>query len=86
MLSTFIAAEVNSSFDIPRIAAASFILLGFAIVVLSMVGLDLSGKQEQSQTRAPKGSMSRLPIVLVIKRNFSEILRPYRVKRWTGRR
>jgi putative spermidine/putrescine transport system permease protein len=86
MLSTFIAAEVNSSFDIPRIAAASFILLAFAIVVLSMVGLDLSGKQGQSQTRAPKGSMSRLPVVRVIKRHFSEILRPYRGKRWTEQR
>ncbi|WP_245458608.1 ABC transporter permease subunit [Mesorhizobium sp. M8A.F.Ca.ET.057.01.1.1] len=86
MLSTFIAAEVKSSFDIPRIAAASFVLLAFAIVVLSMVGLDLSGKHGRTQTRAPKSWISRVPIVRRVKQHVSEVLRPHRAKRWMAQR
>lgn len=45
MLSTFIAAQVASSFDISRIATSAFILLAVAVAVLSMLGLDFAGAQ-----------------------------------------
>ncbi|TIW92140.1 ABC transporter permease, partial [Mesorhizobium sp.] len=42
MLSTFIASQVSTSFNIARIAASAFVLLAVAVIMLSMFGLDLS--------------------------------------------
>ncbi|MER9300660.1 ABC transporter permease subunit [Mesorhizobium sp. M0621] len=83
MLSTFIAGQVASSFDIPRIATSAFILLAIAVAVLSMLGLDLAGAQGRAPTPARKSWVVRLPIFGLLKRYFSEFLRPYRAKLWT---
>ncbi|MER9362719.1 ABC transporter permease subunit [Mesorhizobium sp. M0500] len=84
MLSTFIEAQVQSSFDIARIATASFILLAIAVVVLSMLGLDLSGTQGRAANPVRKPRLIRLPIVGMLKRYLSELPGPYRAKRWSA--
>ncbi|RUW03102.1 MAG: ABC transporter permease subunit [Mesorhizobium sp.] len=71
MLSTFIASQVRSSFDMGRVAASAFVLLAVAIVVLSMVGLDLSGTSRRTAQPSLK-SWHRL----------GEFFISYRAKRW----
>ncbi|MER8703869.1 ABC transporter permease subunit [Mesorhizobium sp. M1273] len=83
MLSTFVAGQVASSFDIPRIATSAFILLAIAFAVLSMLGLDLAGAQGRAPTPARKSWAGRLPVFSMLKRYFSEFLSPYRAKLWT---
>ncbi|TKB99776.1 MAG: ABC transporter permease subunit [Mesorhizobium sp.] len=84
MLSTFIAAQVQSSFDVARIATASFILLGIAILVLSMVGLDLSGIPVRAANPARNAWLIRLPMFGMLKQNLRELPRSYRASRWTA--
>ncbi|MER8983155.1 ABC transporter permease subunit [Mesorhizobium sp. M0870] len=85
MLSTFIAGQVTSSFDISRIATSAFILLAIAVAVLSMLGLDLAGAQGRAPTSARKSWVVRLPVFGMLKRYFSEFLSPCRAKLWTTR-
>ncbi|RWK87192.1 MAG: ABC transporter permease subunit [Mesorhizobium sp.] len=83
MLSTFIASQVQTSFNMARIAASAFILLAVAIVVLSMFGLDLSGTQGRTAQPARKRWLSRSPSFGVLKRYLGEFLAPRRANRWT---
>lgn len=83
MLSTFIAAQVSTSFNMARIATSAFILLGVATVVLSMFGLDLSGSQNRA---LPAESFrSRLLSFGSPKRYLSEVTISYRAKRWMAK-
>lgn len=84
MLSTFIAAQVNTSFDMGRVAASAFVLLALAIVVLTIFGLDLSGSQNRVARPPKKFSVSRLASFGVQKRYLSEFLASRRAKRWTS--
>ncbi|MER8760419.1 ABC transporter permease subunit [Mesorhizobium sp. M0976] len=83
MLSSFIAAQVTSTFDISQIATSAFILLAIAVAVLSMLGLDLAGVQGRAATPARKSWVVRLPIFGRLKRYFGEFTSPYRAKLWT---
>lgn len=49
MLSTFIANQIETSFNVGVIAAAAFMLLAIATTMLFVFGLDLSGKQVQRE-------------------------------------
>lgn len=82
MLSTFIASQVSSSFNIARIAAAAFILLAITVALLFMFGLDLSRTQAGSATPARKSGMSSLRLVRVLARLLNELSSPFRRKRW----
>ncbi|MFK0692133.1 ABC transporter permease subunit [Mesorhizobium sp. IMUNJ 23033] len=84
MLSTFIASQVQTSFNMARVAASAFILLAVAILVLSVVGLDLSGTQGRTAQSARKPWLSRSPSFGVLKRYLGEFLAPGRAKRWTA--
>ncbi|WP_353024006.1 ABC transporter permease subunit [Mesorhizobium sp. M0998] len=84
MLSTFIAAQVQTSFDVASIATSSFLLLAIAVVVLSIVGLDLSGSQSRAGRQPRKPRLSRLPSFASLKGHLSELSIPYRAKRWTA--
>ncbi|WP_367145786.1 ABC transporter permease subunit [Mesorhizobium sp.] len=84
MLSTFIASQVQTSFDMARVAASAFILLAVAIVVLSMLGLDLSGTQGRTAQPARKPWLGRSRSFGVLKRVIGEFLAPRRAKRWTA--
>ncbi|MFB9984536.1 ABC transporter permease subunit [Mesorhizobium kowhaii] len=59
MLSSFIAAQVTSSFNLGRIAASAFVLLAIAVAVLSMVGLDLSGSPAEQSGKASRSRFWR---------------------------
>nr|WP_247478746.1 hypothetical protein [Bradyrhizobium sp. CW9] len=78
MLSTFIAAQVSASFDMARVAASAFILLGIAAAVLSVLGLDLSGSGRNKASWA-----RRLPSVGGPARYLNELATRFRAKRWT---
>ncbi|MER9223476.1 ABC transporter permease subunit [Mesorhizobium sp. M0644] len=82
MLSTFIAAEVRSSFDIGRVAASAFVLLAIAIVMLSMLGLDLSGTSGRTAQPPLKAWYRLSPSFGVMKRYVGECFISYRAKRW----
>ncbi|WP_348627323.1 ABC transporter permease subunit [Mesorhizobium sp. M6A.T.Cr.TU.016.01.1.1] len=84
MLSTFIASQVQASFNIGRIGAAAFILLGVAVVVLSMFGVDLSGTQGRTAQSTRNAWRSRLPSSFVMKLHPGELLTTLRAKRWTA--
>lgn len=85
MLSTFIAAQVTSSFNMAHIATSAFILLGIAAVVLSLVGLDLSSIQSRAAQSARKSWSSGLPSFRTTTSYLNELAGPYRAKRWTAK-
>ncbi|WP_292079307.1 ABC transporter permease subunit [Mesorhizobium sp.] len=84
MLSTIMASQVQTYLDMGLIAAEAFVLLAVAIVVLSMLGLDLSGTQGRTAQSAGKPWLSWLPSPSVPKRYLSELIAPIRAKRWTA--
>lgn len=84
MLSTFIAAQVESSFDLARIAATSFILLGLAVVMLAIFGLDLSGTQGRAAIPVWKAPQNWLPSFGAPMRYFNELAARHRAKRWAS--
>lgn len=82
MLSTFIAAQVRTSFNMARVATSAFVLLAVAIVVLSLVGLDLSGTQGRSTEKSLKPWRRLSPSFGAMKCYLSEFFVSYRAKRW----
>ncbi|CAH2405105.1 ABC transporter permease subunit [Mesorhizobium escarrei] len=84
MLSTFIASQVASSFNLAPTAAAAFILLGIALVVLSIFGLDVSGSQGRAARATRKSLPSPLPSFAALTRFLKDLAAPYRAKRWTA--
>nr|WP_328824956.1 ABC transporter permease subunit [Mesorhizobium neociceri] len=82
MLSTFIASQVRSSFDMGRLAASAFVLLTVAIVMLAIVGLDLSGTSRRTVQPSLKSRHSLSPLFAMMKRFVGEFFIPYRAKRW----
>ncbi|TIP26299.1 MAG: ABC transporter permease subunit [Mesorhizobium sp.] len=83
MLSTFIASQVQAFYDIGRVAASAFILLAVAIVVLSTLGLDLSGTQRRTAKPAGKSWTSWSPVFGGFKRYLGELFTSRRAKHWT---
>ncbi|RXH41733.1 ABC transporter permease subunit [Bradyrhizobium zhanjiangense] len=80
MLSTFIATQIETSFNVGVIAAAAFILLAIAVVMLSVFGLDLSGKQvHQGQSPGERwtGRVFRASI-----RSIKRVGDRFRAARW----
>lgn len=84
MLSTFIASQISSSFDLKGSATAAFILLGIAAVMLSMLGLDLSGTPGRAAAPAQNSLLSRLPLIGMLTRYLNELATRARAKRWTA--
>lgn len=85
MLSTFIAAQVASSFNMAQTAASAFILLGIAAVMLSFLGLDLADTKTHGTRLARKSWRSGLPSFRTMTRDLNELASPYRAKRWTAK-
>jgi len=83
MLSTFIASQVASSFNMARIAAAAFILLAITVALLSIFGLDLSRTQVSSAAPTRKSWLTELRSVGSLSRLLNELSAPLRRKRWT---
>ncbi|MCK1732225.1 ABC transporter permease subunit [Bradyrhizobium sp. 142] len=85
MLSNFIAAQVASSFNMAYTATSAFILLGIAAVVLSVVGLDLSGTRVPAARAGRVAWSSGLPSFGSLTGYLDELACPYRAKRWTAK-
>lgn len=85
MLSTFIAAQVSSSFNMGRTAASAFILLAIAATMLSMLGLDLSATHAGAARQPQKSWRSRLPSFGTLAGYINDIATPYRAKRWSAK-
>lgn len=86
MLSTFIAAQVSSSFDVAGVATSAFILLTITLGVLSLFGLDIFGTQGRAANARPTQKLwrDRLPFTGALKRYLSERDAPHRAKRWAS--
>ncbi|AMA59997.1 ABC transporter permease subunit [Bradyrhizobium sp. CCGE-LA001] len=82
MLSTFIAAQVENSLDLPHIAASAFILLALAGGLLAIFGLDLSDTQSRTTAKVWKSPRNRLPSFGSSTLYFRELDNSYRAKRW----
>ncbi|ESY90354.1 ABC transporter permease subunit [Mesorhizobium sp. LNHC229A00] len=81
MLSTFIAAQVATGFDMGAVSASSFVLLAIAIAMLSVFGLNLSGVQNPAPKQ--KGGWSeRFGILRAIKGYLKELSVASRARRW----
>ncbi|MER9204049.1 ABC transporter permease subunit [Mesorhizobium sp. M0933] len=83
MLSTFIAAQVQSSFNLPRAAAASFVLLAIALILLSILGLDLSGNGNSGNAVRMRRSW-RPRFFELHKRQLNEVSTRHRAGRWAA--
>ncbi|MQY01305.1 ABC transporter permease subunit [Sinorhizobium medicae] len=81
MLSTFIASQVSTGYDMGAISASSFILLAITLMLLSVFGLNLSGGQNAAP-KPQKGSCQRLGILRLLRSYFNEISVSSRAKRW----
>lgn len=84
MLSTFIASQVKTSFNLARVAAAAFILLGVALVVLSVFGLDLAGAHFRKRQQVQNSWVDRLRSVRPLLHHLGEFLARHRRKRWVA--
>ncbi|AZO36004.1 MAG: ABC transporter permease subunit [Mesorhizobium sp.] len=78
MLSTFIAAEVQSSFNLGRIGAASFILLAIAMTVLAVLRLNPAGPKGN----AASDRRNRFPAAGALVRHLTELGTLRRARRW----
>nr|WP_309142525.1 ABC transporter permease subunit [Bradyrhizobium sp. sGM-13] len=83
MLSTFIASQVETSFNVASIAASAVILLAVAAAVLAIFELDLSGTQGRPARPARAYWWNRLLSLSTLARYLNELATPYRAKRWT---
>ncbi|WP_247355047.1 ABC transporter permease subunit [Bradyrhizobium sp. 160] len=84
MLSTFIAAQVDNSFDLARIAASAFILLGLAGVMLAIFGLDLAGAQGRAPKPVSKSPQNWWRSLGSPGQHLNEFAGRYRAKRWAA--
>ncbi|MDX0321824.1 ABC transporter permease subunit [Sinorhizobium meliloti] len=82
MLSTFIASQVRTFFDIGRVSAAAFVLLTVAFVMLSALGLDLSSTPGRTVQPARKSWADRLPVPRSVKRYLDEFFARRRARNW----
>ncbi|MBY3447102.1 ABC transporter permease subunit [Rhizobium laguerreae] len=82
MLSTFIASQVSTGFNMGSVSASSFVLLAIAVVMLSVFGLNLSGTQD-SAPKLRKGFMERFSLLRAVKQYLNELSVASRSKRWS---
>lgn len=83
MLSTFIATQIETSFNIGVIAAAAFILLAIVAAVLSVLGLDLSGEQVRPGQFRLEHRARRVFRSSIVARGMIGVADKFRATRWT---
>ncbi|MER8798528.1 ABC transporter permease subunit, partial [Mesorhizobium sp. M0984] len=84
MLSTLIASQVSTAFNLANIATLAFILLAVAGVVLAIFGLDLSGTQGRTAQRTQNSWLSWLSSFGALKNYLGELVTFRRAKRWSA--
>jgi len=86
MLSTFIAAQVKASLNLGPTAASSFILLAIALVVIFLIGVDLSGSPKALSEPQRVGRGGGMSASVLPRWSFREMTVPYRRWRWLAER
>ncbi|EJT00907.1 ABC transporter permease, partial [Rhizobium sp. CCGE 510] len=84
MLSTLINSQLATSLNIGQTAAAAFVLLAMALVVLSTAGVNLAGAQDHSGQAEKKHGSSRLAFAGTAIRRLNEFAIPYRARHWAA--
>lgn len=84
MLSTFIASQVRTSFDIASVATSAFVLLAVAIIVLSMLGLNLSGAPGRAIQSRQKSLGKFYPSIGRLSSFLKEVSTSNRAKQWAS--
>lgn len=84
MLSTFIAAQIQTSFSLAPITASAFILLAIALVLLSTFGFDISGTPGLAAQPARSSWRSRLLSSEMLIQFLNELATRSRGKRWSA--
>ncbi|WP_225678517.1 ABC transporter permease subunit [Bradyrhizobium hereditatis] len=85
MLSTFIASQVETSFNVASVAASAFILLAVAAAMLAIFGLDFSSTQGRPAGPARAYWWNWLLSMSTLARYLNQLATPYRAKRWTAK-
>ncbi|OPY96648.1 ABC transporter permease [Bradyrhizobium sacchari] len=83
MLSTFIANQIETSFSIGVIAAAAFMLLAIAAIVLSVLGLDMSGERVRPDRFHEEHWARRVFRSSIVTRGMKAVADKFRAARWT---
>ncbi|MDX0661076.1 ABC transporter permease subunit [Sinorhizobium medicae] len=84
MLSTFIASQVRTSFNIASVATSAFVLLAVAFIVLSMLGLNLSGTPGRTVQSRQKVLGKFYPSIARLSGILNEVSTPNRAKHWAS--
>ncbi|ULJ82409.1 ABC transporter permease subunit (plasmid) [Rhizobium sp. C104] len=84
MLSTLINSLLTTSLNIGQTAAAAFILLAVALLLLSTAGVDLAAAHDQSGQAERKPRPIRLPSASKGVRFLHELAIPYQARRWAA--
>ncbi|AUW47472.1 ABC transporter permease subunit [Rhizobium leguminosarum] len=85
MLSTLINSQLTTSLDLAPIAAASFILLAMAVVVLLTVGVNFAGAHGPTGSTEQKHRTNWLPSFSKAIGYLNEFAIPYRARRWAAK-
>ncbi|AVA24250.1 ABC transporter permease subunit [Rhizobium sp. NXC24] len=85
MLSTLINSQLTTTLDMAPTAAAAFVLLAMALVVLSMAGVNLASAHGQPGATEQKVRASRFPLFSNLARYINELGVSRRAKRWAGK-
>jgi len=83
MLSTFIATQIETSFNIGVIAAAAFILLAIAVAVLSVFGLDMPGERGRPGQFRDQHWLRRVFRFSIPTWGIKRVADKFRAARWT---
>lgn len=85
MLSTLINSQLTTSLNMAPTAAAAFILLAMALVVLSMAGVNLASGHGEAWSTEQKFRPGRLPSFGKATRYLNEFAIPFRARRWAAK-
>ncbi|MBX4936973.1 MULTISPECIES: ABC transporter permease subunit [Rhizobium] len=82
MLSTLINSQLTTSLDIAPTAAAAFILLAMALLVLSTAGVNLASAHGQAGSVEQKIKSNRRLSFSKVRRYLGEVATPIRARSW----
>ncbi|MER8809615.1 ABC transporter permease subunit [Mesorhizobium australicum] len=85
MLSTLINSQLTTSLDMAPTAAAAFILLAVALVVLSAAGVNLASAHGQAGSVEQKSKPHRWLSPSKVSRYLGELATPFRARYWAAK-
>ncbi|WP_315858670.1 ABC transporter permease subunit [Rhizobium leguminosarum] len=85
MLSTLINSRLTTSLDMAPTAAAAFILLGVALVLLSTAGVNIASAHGQAGSVEQKNKANRWLSLSKVGRYLGELATPFRGRYWAAK-